>query len=265
MRSVGCSRSFVAKDSTDLASVTYLLHSSKLSYVQSGHPPPSTRIRVLRLRIRQRHVRNAKEALFRDLAIGILVDLPDVLRKVADRDEHAAGRSELIHKSLRNARRRSSDMNGLPPSLGHEPIGSSVPPIRSNHLHGPAPLLIPFTDRTSLIGAERRSGGMVASKVLPREGDQFGKVVDPEDGAARLDERVEESAQVAGAGTDVEDIGSRFQERLEVLDSVRMHVRRTDRRPIAEVTWRIAIRFARADDIVSAVDATESIDHARRL
>ncbi len=122
MRSVGCSRSFVAKDSTDLASVTYLLHSSKLSYVQSGHPPPSTRIRVLRLRIRQtigstavvsakirggggnsprsdakdsRHVRNAKEALFRDLAIGILVDLPDVLRKVADRDEHAAGRSEL--------------------------------------------------------------------------------------------------------------------------------------------------------------------------
>lgn len=42
---------------------------------------------------------------------------------------------------------------------------------------------------------------MVASKVLPREGDQFGKVVDPEDGAARLDERVEESAQVAGAGT----------------------------------------------------------------
>lgn len=138
----------------------------------------------------------------------------------------------------------------LPPSLRHEPFGGSVPPIRSDHLHGPAPLLVPFTDRTGLVGAERRRGGGVAREVVPREGDQFGEVVDPEDGAARLDERVEESAQVAGAGTcekrgkrwrcqtllpssiresalesvakertDVEDIGSRFQERFEVLDS----------------------------------------------
>ena len=60
--------------------------------------------------------------------------------------------------------------------------------------------MIPFIDRTGLIGAERRRGGWVAREVVPREGDQFGEVVDPEDGAARLDERVEESAQVAGPG-----------------------------------------------------------------
>lgn len=91
----------------------------KLSYVHGHHPPSSTRVRILRLGIRQtvsktlgqlersrgksprrdakdlRHVRNAKEALFRDLAVRVLVDLPDVLRKVSDRDKHATGRGEL--------------------------------------------------------------------------------------------------------------------------------------------------------------------------
>ena len=107
-------------------------------------PSPSTRVRILRLCIRQtventlalssrgrgesarsdardlRHVRHAKQALFRHLSIRVLVDLPDVLGKVADRDEHATGRGELRAWCIARVR-----------SAGHGNLRERSFPVRS--------------------------------------------------------------------------------------------------------------------------------------
>lgn len=59
---------------------------------------PSSRqpvLGVLLLRIRERNVRDAEELLLRDVAVGVLVNLPDGLQSAADGYEHATGRGEL--------------------------------------------------------------------------------------------------------------------------------------------------------------------------
>lgn len=66
----------------------------------NGHETLSGTNRPRRAEGNSRYVGDPEQALLRHGAVGVLVDLPDILRGVADRDEHATRRRELDSEVL---------------------------------------------------------------------------------------------------------------------------------------------------------------------
>lgn len=88
----------------------------------------------------------------------------------------------------------------LPTSLRQKLLRCAHPAVRLDHLHCLAVWHL-RVDGTVLVLAERRGGRGIVGEVAASHRDKAVEVIDTKNSAAGLDQRVEDAAKVAGAGT----------------------------------------------------------------